>query len=236
MKKRLLAIALLAVLMLTGCGSDDAVTPEATEVPAPTPVVSDGGDVPAPGVPDEDDGVDYSYSPIEFVATETATPVPAITLDDYVYVWKIDDVIKLKYMMPKHWNQEWGEHTVQLTEPVSDSELPARIAISSYRVGSDQSSDKMKQHLRNLLKSISKTYESFSFDKDINRKNKFIRYYGYSVYYRAERDGVSYRGFVIICNIGKWIYAYHYSAETEKFSALLPAAQKVLLNVAKDEN
>lgn len=233
MKKRLTALILLMILLLTGCGSKDNQEPDPTAGPTAPAATEAPVEAAAPADPAGGDEVDYSFSPIEFKVTATATPVPEIGLEDYIYIWKIDEKMRLKYMVPQHWNIEWGEHTVAITEPVNAGEEPARIALSSYKVGSDQPSEKMKTHLKNLLKSISTTYDSFSFDSTVNRKNKFIRYYGYSVYYTGMRDGAEYRGYVIICNIGKWIYSYHYSADTEKFNRLLGPAQKVLTNVAR---
>lgn len=203
--KKFLAILMCALLTLAlaACGS------------------SDGADVEVTAAPDEDTGSgEYAEAPADIpviAAESTAVPDIAVSEYDYAPFSLTDTGFSMEY--PSHWDRQPASKSVCFLEPVADGSVPGRIVVSSKKVekvGDTTRENQLKSYFANILGDFD-TYEW----SDIYTDQPFLGdETAHSVTYSATRDGLAYKGYVILAAKGTTIYAYHFRCADTAYAEL----------------
>jgi len=191
MKKALLMLlCLVLALAICGCSSSDDVEVEATKVPD-----------------NKAENMEKAPADVPIVAS-APTAIPDISYGNYTYVpFSLENGFTMN--VPSHWERQPASKSICYTEPVHDGVIPGRIVVSSKKVESVGDNTRENQ-LRSYFANILGDFDTYSWS-DIYTDQPFLGDdMAHSVIYSGTRDGLAYKGYVILGAKGTTIYVYHF--------------------------
>ena len=193
-----LLMCLLIALSLCACGNSDDANVEVTVAP------------------DEntDSGTETETQlDIPMIDAES-TAIPNVPASSYTYdVFTLDTGFSMD--IPTHWERQPASKSICFTQPVAEGSIPGRVVVSSKKVesvGDNTRENQLRSYFANILGDFD-TYEW----SDIYTDQPFLGDdLAHSVIYSGTRDGLAYKGYVILAAKKTTIYVYHFRcADTE---------------------
>lgn len=202
--KKVIAFIMCACLALTlaACGSSDDIDVETTVAPEESAASDESGDS-QPEMP---------------VIDSESTAAPDISPENYSYTpFTLESGFSMD--VPSHWERQPASKSVCFTEPVAEGAVPGRIVVTSKKLESVGSSTREKQ-LGSYFSNILGDFDSYEWS-DIYTDQPFLGdENAHSVTYSGTRDGISYRGYVILAAVNKTIYVYHFRCESDAYDSM----------------
>ena len=211
-----LALMLVAVLLMTGCGKrgEEENNPEEQVETTPTPSPS-----PSP-----------TPSP-----TPTVAPQATLAVKDYQYDTVKNSTLQVTFQYPAHWTNDPGKSTICYLEPVYTGEVGARLAEASKQVSKAPDTTSLKKQLTSFAEAVQATYSSFTLAEKIDTKVSVFNTEGLSQSYTArDSNGVRITGYILMAyNSGnRHIYVLHFSCPSNRYEELSPVIEKVRQSLA----
>ena len=200
MKKYLLMLMLAVMaIVLCACGSDKA-------------------EVEATAAPDSNAETETEQQVEMPVIAADPTAIPDISYGNYTYLpFNLDN--GFTFNVPSHWQRQPASNSVCFTEPVKDGEIPGRVVVTSKKVEAVGENTREKQ-LRSFFANILGDFETYSWS-DIYTDQPFVGDdSAHSVIYSGTRDGLAYKGYVILGAKGTTIYVYHFRCAESEYEAM----------------
>lgn len=202
--KKVLALIMCAALALTlaACGSNGDSDVEVTVAPEESAVAGDFGD---------------SQPEMPVIDSESTAP-PDISPASYSYTtFTLESGFSME--VPSHWARQPASKSVCFTEPVAEGTVPGRIVVTSKKVESVGNSTREKQ-LGSYFTNILGDFDTYEWS-DIYTDQPFLGdENAHSVTYSGTRDGLSYKGYVILAAVNKTIYVYHFRCGSDAYDSM----------------
>ena len=119
---------------------------------------------------------------------------------------------------PANWIQIPGRHTFCFIESVAEDQIPARMALSRKGSSKELTDKRVTDELVAFLKVLQPQYDAFEVG-DLSTETQFAGRSGFSTTYTARKGAESVRGYVIMTAVGKYVYAFHFSAAESAYSS-----------------
>ena len=218
--KKILALLLCAalVLTLTACGSTDGTDVDVTVAPEESAAA---------------DAAVNSQPEMPVIDAET-TALPDISPASYSSTtFTLETGFSME--VPSHWTRQPASKSVCFTEPVAEGSVPGRIVVTSKKVESVGSSTRENQ-LGSYFTSILGDFDTYEWS-DINTDQPFLGdEEAHSVTYSGTRDGLSYKGYVILAAVNKTIYVYHFRCGSEAYGEMEAVMEHVRDSISLSSN
>ena len=216
MKKRILAILLLLSLALTlcSCGKDEEPEPAETVAPAETQAV------PGETLPPDEDGGDEGF-----------------VIDTTEWVGLVSDSFGVSLEYPSYWVNNPGKHTICYYDPATAEVYPTRFALTTKQLYHTPKAKVMPDHLKDYLKVLSEGYEKKSMEiGDLEEGITFMGHRAWATTYLAFKGKTEVKGYVIMTNIERDLYVFHYTAAYGTYEAtsediMIPIRDSIHLTV-----
>ncbi len=203
--KKILASLLCAaiILTLTACSSGD------------------GDDI---NVTSEQEEPQSVQMPSEEAETDESMPVladenPAIrevSPAAYSYVPFTLENTGFYMEIPSHWERRPASNSVYFVEPVAEGQVPGRIVVTSKTLSKVNDSTRDTQ-LRSYFSNILGDFDTYEWS-DIYTDQEFMGdKKALWVTYSGTRDGLAYRGYVILGVKNTTVYVFHFRCAEDKF-------------------
>lgn len=157
---------------------------------------------------------------------EGSTPTPAasaspigLAISEYTYAVMSNETLGVRFSYPSHWEHIPGRRTICFKEPVADGDIPARMAVSVKQLDARAGEDEMVSELRSFVNTIFAQYDGYEIGNLITDVS-FMGKTAYSTIYRAYNGNQTVQGAAIMACVGTKIYAFHFSADANDYSAM----------------
>jgi len=201
--KKLISALMCAALMILLCSCS-------TEEPNIT--VSADSDEPAQQQTPADADNDSSMPEIPAEAPVT----PDIAPSAYSYVPFTLENSGFYMEVPSHWERRPATSSVYFVEPVDEGEIPGRIVVTSKKVSKVNDSTRDNQ-LRSYFTNILGDFDTYEWS-DIYTDQPFMGDdKALWVTYSGTRDGLAYRGYVILGVKNSTVYVFHFRCADAEF-------------------
>lgn len=202
--KKILALFMCTALALSlaACGSTGDHETSVTVAPEESAAADVPGDV-QPEMP---------------VIDAESTSLPDISPASYSYTtFTLDSGFSMD--VPSHWTRKPASKSVCFIEPVAEDAVPGRIVVTSKKVESVGSSTRENQ-LGSYFTNILGDFDACEWS-EIHTDQPFLGdETAHSVTYSGTRDGLSYKGYVILAAVNKTIYVYHFRCGSDAYDSM----------------
>lgn len=209
--KKILALIMCALLMLTLAACDSGGDSDVAVTIAPEESASA-----------DNSGASQTQMP---VISAESTALPDVLPENYSYTaFSLDSGFSMD--VPSHWSRQPASKSVCFTEPVLDGAVPGRIVVTSKKLESVGSSTRENQ-LGSYFTRILGDFDTYEWS-DISTDQPFLGDdSAHSVTYSGTRDGLSYKGYVILAAVNKTIYVYHFRCGSDAYDDLEPVMEHI---------
>jgi len=156
----------------------------------------------------------------------SATAVPFVPLDEYVYAEAVSSAINVKIYYPSHWENLPGRYTVCFQEPVEDGDVAARMAITCKQLSAKPSTDKIQRELASFLSVIIQQYDTYEVG-NLSSDVTFMGKSGYWSIYKAVKGDREIRGYIAMVAVGSALYGFHFSCEEKDYADMSVVLERV---------
>ena len=182
-----------------------------------------GGDQPQPTAtydPQQVDDAPLNTYDEDAEAARTDAPAP-VSSSVYQYLPVTDESVDFTFNYPSDWENVPGVYTVCYREKVDKGVFPARVAVTRKKLVHTPDDISMNDQMTSYLKSISKHYDSETFQIGTAVNNvDFIRRKGIANTYLAYWGSVEVKGYVLAVAVDRTLYVYHFCAAYEEYAEL----------------
>lgn len=213
MRRTLAAILALCLCMaLFGCAKKPDGSDKPTDSPGPTKT-------PMP-----------TYTPIPSpsrVPTATPAPVPVIRIQNYKYASQNSAALGITSSFPSHWRVSESAYTLSFTQPVDMHHFPARAAITVSSINKVLSKDALAKEARSAAAIIGRQYEHFEILKPGTHSGSMLKTNGWCLEYAADYSSFPIKGYIMMVNLNKQIYMFHFQSAKEDYIDFKPVIEKI---------
>ena len=220
--KRIFVTLLCAALVtvLTGCSGGEkgevnvTVAPDTDQSQAETPVGNE------PELPED----------MPEIGTE-ATMAPEIDASNYSYTPFALPETGFYMQVPSHWERQPASKSVCFVEPVAEGQVPGRIVVTSKKL--EAVTDKTRDsQLRSFFARILGDFDTYEWSDVFTGTSFMGDEDAIWVTYSGTRDGLAYKGYVILGARETTIYVYHFRCGADNYAALEDVIEHVRESIA----
>ena len=173
----------------------------------------------------------------DIFAATIATPTPTagvgsigLAISEYTYAVLTNDTLGVRFSYPSHWIQTPGRRTICYEEPVSEGDIPARMAVSVKQLEERADGDELTRQLSALVTAIFTQFDRYEIGNLITDV-AFMGKTAYSTIYRGYKGEQMIQGMVIVASVGTKVYAYHFSCDANDYTAMEPVREYMRAHV-----
>lgn len=200
MNRRVAALlcAALMIMLLYGCGSDDAVPDGQT---TPEPLTTPEATFNEAALPEP-----------------TPTPVVLLSADAMIFALVRNEDMGVSFYCPSHWIGKPARSTLQFEEPTPGDTFASRIAITHMSVSKRPDVKAMQSEVARFLKLLEREYDSVTAG-EVREKVPAMGTNGYRQKYAATKGDESITGYVLLCytSADSRLYLVHFAAEESRY-------------------
>ena len=212
MKIRRLSLSLACILILAllcGCGQDNTQTEEdsvrtfdeATAAPTQVPMAT--------------------AEPLATLEPSSGSQTYDTSTAFQTYTTLSDTSLGFTFEYPSTWVSKPGVFTICLTENNPEKSFLPRVAITRKKLVHTASETTITNQLKAYLKVIYKQYDKSTFKVgSLDKELTFMGDVGYSTTYLAFSGETEVKGFVILTQIERTLYVFHFCASYADYTAM----------------
>lgn len=159
-------------------------------------------------------------------ATPTPSPVPSptpvarLSAAQYSYVEYRNNVIRLKFLVPSHWEQRDGTNIVSFHEPVNSGEIDSMVSLAVKTFSREVNQETYLAECNTYMQYIAQQFaEDFTYT-DFAEGDTLVDRPAMCSTYSGTMSGVPVQGYVAIVSNGARLYAFHFRCEASRYNDL----------------
>lgn len=146
---------------------------------------------------------------------------------DYEYAHLSSESGKFALDYPVHWTQIPGTNTICFVAPDGAEGVVARFAFTKKTLEKAPDPNKKTSELASFVKRVVAGFDSYEYSP-LNTDGSFLGdKSAYYVTYTVQKDGATFKGYVIMATRDKTLYVYHFRANIVDYEAYNPVMTRI---------